>query len=322
MNTVLAILLLLIGFVLLIKGADVMVEGASSLAKRLGVSTLVIGLTVVAFGTSAPELVVSLISSVQGSGDITIGNLLGSSIANILLILGVSAAIYPLAVKRGTVWKEIPLALLAAVMVAVMASDGLIDGRGFSEISRIDGLVLLAFFVIFLYYTYGLAKAKPSGQVHTKVANRTLSRSILMVVVGSGGLVLGGKWAVDGAVALARLLGASDALIGLTVVAIGTSLPELATSAVAALKKDVDIAVGNVIGSNIFNLFWVMGISGTISALPFSSNLFIDALMTIGVSVMVFALMFIGKRHVLERRQGVLFLMLYVAYIGYLVIRG
>jgi cation:H+ antiporter len=320
---VLPILLIVVGFALLIKGADFMVDGAASLARRLGVSSLVIGLTVVAFGTSAPELVVSLIASVQGSNDITLGNLLGSSISNILLILGVSAAIYPLAVKRGTVWKEIPLAFLAAVMVAIMAADRLIDGRDFAEISRIDGLVLLAFFTIFLYYTYGLARAKPADNFDAQeIKDLSLTKSLIYLVGGLIGLTLGGKWTVDGATTVARLLGASDALIGLTVVAIGTSLPELATSATAALKKDVDIAVGNVIGSNIFNLFWVMGLTGTIGALPFSRDLTFDALMTVAVSALVFLIMFIGKKHVLQRSQGVMFIGLYVAYISFLVIRG
>jgi len=311
-------LFLALGFVLLIKGADLLVEGASSLAKKLGISTLVIGLTIVAFGTSAPELIVNLFASFQGNPDIAIGNILGSNIANILLILGISAVIFPLAVKRGTVWKEIPLCLLAIVVTAFMANDALIDGGKFSGLTRIDGLVLISFFIIFLYYTFGISKSG-EGDTGVVIKERSLFKAGAMVAVGLVALTIGGKWIVDSAVNIATSLGVSQAILGLTVVAVGTSLPELATSAVAAYKKNADIAIGNIVGSNIFNVFWILGISAVISPLPFSAMLMRDVAVTIAATFLLFIFMFIGKKHILERWQGVCFILAYIIYIVVIV---
>lgn len=314
--------LFFVGFAALIKGADLLVDGASSLARRLGVSALVVGLTIVAFGTSTPELIVNIFASIKGNTDIAIGNILGSNIANILLILGISAVIYPLAVKKGTVWKEIPFAFLAVIVLALMVNDAFIDNGLFSGLTRIDGFILISFFIIFLYYVFGISKAEPADAVETTPLIHSLWRSSLMVGGGLVGLVVGGKWIVDGAVAIATGLGVSEALIGLTVVAVGTSLPELATSAVAAYKKDVDIAVGNIVGSNIFNIFWVLGVSAVIRPLPFSQTLMSDVFITVIATFLLFASLFIGKRHILERWQGIGFIVLYVGYVTYLVIRG
>ncbi len=315
-------LLLPLGLIFLIKGADFLVDGASSIAKRLNISTLVIGLTIVAFGTSAPELIVNIFASINGNTDIAIGNILGSNIANILLILGISAVIFPLTVKKGTVWKEIPLALLAVIVVALMVNDALLDGGSFSGLTRIDGFVLIAFFMIFLYYTFGISRVEGVATSEVTIHRYSLPRACLMVGVGLIGLVVGGKLIVDAAVALASTLGASEALIGLTVVAIGTSLPELATSAVAAYKKNTDIAVGNIVGSNIFNIFWILGVSAIINPLPFPPLLMRDVFMTIFATLLLFIFMFIGKRHTLERWQGVCFIFIYLGYISYLVFRG
>ncbi|HLD70336.1 MAG TPA: calcium/sodium antiporter [Negativicutes bacterium] len=310
------------GFGLLIKGADFLVDGASSIAKKFGISALVIGLTIVAFGTSAPELIVNIFASIQGNTDIAIGNILGSNIANILLILGISAMIYPLAVGQGTVWKEIPLGLLAIIVTAIMVNDGLIDGGVFSGLGRIDGLILISFFSIFLYYTFGISRAE--GVKEPEEANgikvSSFFRSGIMVAVGLAGLTLGGKWIVDSAVVIAQQIGLSQAVIGLTVVAIGTSLPELATSAIAAYKKNTDIAVGNIVGSNIFNLFWILGVSSIINPLPFSAVLMRDVIMAIIATLLLFMVLFIGKRHVIERWQGACFVIVYIAYI-FLIIR-
>ncbi|MBY0309973.1 calcium/sodium antiporter [Patescibacteria group bacterium] len=314
--------LFFIGFVLLIKGADLLVEGASSLATRLGVSALVVGLTIVAFGTSAPELIVNLLASINGNTDIAIGNILGSNIVNILIILGVTAVIYPLTVGRGTVWKEIPFALLAVVVLGFVAMDTVIDGAATSTITRGDGLVLIAFFVIFLYYIFSLAKSDAGSASEPVPVKHTYTRSAVMIGVGLAGLVVGGKWIVDGAVTFATALGVSQALIGLTVVAIGTSLPELATSVTAALKRNIDIAVGNVIGSNIFNIFWILGISAFITPLPFSPALAVDLAVTLGATLVLFMALFVGKRHTLERWQGVLFIITYVVYVVFLIARG
>jgi len=312
-------ILMVVGFGLLIKGADFLVDGASAIAKKFGVSALVIGLTIVAFGTSAPELIVNIFASVQGNTDIAIGNILGSNIANILLILGISSMIFPLTVKKGTVWKEIPLGLLAIVVVAIMANDRIIDGGGFSGLTRIDGLILISFFIIFLYYTFGISKVEGVEETDT-IHNYSVLRSVMMVIIGLVGLTLGGKWIVDSAVTIAEGLNISQAVIGLTVVAIGTSLPELATSAVAAYKKNTDIAVGNIVGSNIFNLFWILGVSAIINPLPFSSVLMRDVIMTIIATFLLFAFLFVGKRHLLERWQGFCFVIIYIAYIGVILL--
>jgi len=313
--------LFFVGFVLLIKGADYLVTGASSLAFKLGISPLVIGLTIVAFGTSAPELIVNLLASFNGNTDIAIGNVLGSNIVNILVILGISAIIYPLTVQKSTVWKEIPFALLAVVVLAFLASDALIDGAAESLLTRIDGLILISFFGIFLYYIAGIAKQAPED-IQEKPANLSLTRSGVLIFIGIIGLVVGGKWIVDGAIVFAQSLGVSEALIGLTIVAIGTSLPELATSVMAAFKKNTDIAVGNIIGSNIFNIFWILGISAIITPLPFAPAMTTDILVTLSASLLLFLALFVGKRHTLQKWQGVAFLALYIMYIVYVISRG
>lgn len=312
-------ILFILGFFLLIKGADFLVDGSASIAHKLNISSIVIGLTIVAFGTSAPEFIVNIFASINGNTEIAIGNILGSNIANILLILGISSIIYPLATKRNTVWKEIPLSLLAAVLLGVMANDTLIDGGAFSGLTRIDGIVLLAFFIIFLYYTFGISKA--TGEVSdTDIKDLSYTKSTVFILGGLIGLVVGGKWIVDGAVAIAEIFNVSQSLIGLTVVAIGTSLPELATSAIAAYKKQTDIAIGNIVGSNIFNIFWILGFSALIRPLPFSRSSDVDILMAILASAILFFIMFVGKKHVVEKWQGILMILLYVAYIAFLVV--
>lgn len=311
-------ILFVVGFVLLIYGANLLVEGSASIAKKLNISSIVIGLTIVAFGTSAPELIVNIFASVQGNTEIAIGNILGSNIVNILLILGVSSIIYPLATKENTVWKEIPLSLLAAILVGVMVNDTLIDGGTFSGLTKIDGIVFIAFFIIFLYYTFGISKV--SGEnTDLEIKDMSYMKSSLYIVGGLLGLVFGGKWIVDGAIKIAEGFNVSQSLIGLTVVAIGTSLPELATSAVAAYKKQSDIAIGNVVGSNIFNIFWILGLSAVINPLPFSKDSVIDIIMTIVASLILFLIMFIGKKHTVERWQGVIMILIYIGYVAYLI---
>lgn len=323
---------LVVGFALLIKGADWLVEGGSALARKFGISELTIGLTVVAFGTSMPELAVNIISSTQGANDLAIGNIVGSNIANILLILGVSATIRTLRVHTSTVWKEVPLSLLAALVLFFMANDTMIDGYSISELSRIDGLVLLGFFIIFLWYTFGMQKTGENPETHQE--KRNVWVSFLLLVVGIVLLVAGGNMAVGGAITIAEAFGISQALIGLTVVALGTSLPELATSVVAALKKKADIAVGNVVGSNIFNIFWILGVSATIRPLQFQPALNADLLMAILATFILFFAIHVGylhhrlrfwkqrEGHVIGRADGIFMLALYVGYIVYLGWRG
>jgi cation:H+ antiporter len=311
-------ILFVIGFVLLISGANLLVEGSASIAKKLNISSIVIGLTIVAFGTSAPEFIVNIFASIQGNTDIAIGNILGSNIVNILLILGISAIIFPLATKENTVWKEIPLSLLAAILLGVMVNDTLIDGGTFSGITRIDGIVFLAFFIIFLYYTFGISKV--SGEnTDLEIKEMSYMKSSLYIVGGLSGLIFGGKWIVDGAIKIAEGFNVSQSLIGLTIVAIGTSLPELATSAVAAYKKQSDIAIGNVVGSNIFNIFYILGFSALIRPLPFSKTSDIDIMMTIFSSLILFLIMFIGKKHTVERWQGITMIIIYIGYVAYLI---
>jgi cation:H+ antiporter len=319
---VLQYVLLIIGFGLLIKGAGWLVDGASSIARRFNVSDLVIGLTVVAFGTSSPELFVNIIASIKGNTEIAIGNVIGSNIANTFLILGISSIIYPLTVGKGTVWKEIPLSLLAAIVLGFLANDQLIDKREFSALTRIDGLIFLSFFAIFMYYSVTIAKKIEGMEEHVPTEEYGLIRALLLVVLGLFSLTLGGQWIVDGAVHMALSLGMSQSLAGLTIVAIGTSLPELATSAVAAKKRNVEIAIGNVVGSNIFNIFFVLGISSVVKPLPFNMKSNIDVGVVIFASLLLFACMFTGKKRSLDRWEGAIFLVFYAGYITYLIIRG
>lgn len=313
-------ILFIIGFLLLIKGADLLVDGSASIAKKLKISSIVIGLTIVAFGTSAPEFIVNIFASVQGNSEIAIGNILGSNIANILLILGISAIIYPITAKKNTVLKEIPLSLLAIVVLGVMANDTIIDGALFSGITRIDGLILLAFFIIFLYYTFGITKTTDDIVEKDEIKIFSYKKAIFFIILGLASLMIGGKWIVDGAVKIAEFFNISQSLIGLTIVAIGTSLPELATSAIAAYKKQSDIAIGNVVGSNIFNIFWILGASAVIRPLPFNRSSNEDIVMTIFASIVLFLAMFIGKKRVIERWQGVFMVSTYVGYVVFLAL--
>ncbi|PIR06698.1 MAG: sodium:proton exchanger [Candidatus Komeilibacteria bacterium CG11_big_fil_rev_8_21_14_0_20_36_20] len=311
--------LFVVGFYFLIKGASWLVTGASSIAKKRNVSDLVIGLTIVAFGTSAPELIVNLFASFNGSSDLAIGNIIGSNISNILLILGIAAIIYPLSVKEGTVLKEIPLNLLSVMVLWLLVNDKLIDNSSFSSLTRIDGGIMLLFFVIFLYYTFGISKVEGESD---RVQKHSGWVSAAMIVGGMIGLALGGQWIVDGAIVIVQKFGMSESLIGLTVVAVGTSLPELATSAVAAWKHKADIAIGNIIGSNIFNIFWILGLSAVIKPLVFSPMLNFDIYFMAIVTVLLFIFMFVGRKNVLQRWQGIILLGIYVVYVGYLIYRG
>lgn len=314
-----SILLLLIGFVVLIVGAELLVRGASSLADKFGISHMVIGLTVVAFGTSAPELIVNIFSALKGSPDIAIGNVVGSNIANILLILGVCAVIKPLVVQKNTVWKEIPFALLGMILVYTMGNDMFFDNSNFNAITRTDGFSLIAVFVIFMYYVFGISKVKSGGK---KIKSYSLLLSVLFTVFGLVFLCVGGDVLVDNAIVLARLAGLSEAFIGLTIVAVGTSLPELATSIVAVIRNQDDIAIGNMIGSNIFNIFWILGLTSTMLQLPFNPSTNLDVIVAIVATLFLFFAMFVGKKHEFERWQGLFFVISYFSYIAYLVYRG
>lgn len=314
---IIALLFIVVGLAVLVKGADFLVMGSASIAKRFGVSSLVIGLTVVAFGTSLPELTVSVMASLRGNSDITLGNVVGSNTANILLILGVTSLLGLIPVARSTVWKEIPFSLLAIVLVGLLGADMYFSQSGANIISKRDGFVLLFFFAVFLYYIASISKSEENTD--TGIKKYSNSMSLLMIGGGLAGLMVGGKLFVDGAVDMAHLLGMSERVIGLTIVAIGTSMPELVTSIVAARKGQNDIAVGNIVGSNIFNIFWILGLSAVISPINVPEASFADIYMCIGATLLLFFALFIGRRNNLERWQGIIFVMVYASYLTYLI---
>jgi cation:H+ antiporter len=310
-------ILFLPGFYLLVKGADLFIDGSVSIARKLNVSDLVIGLTLVSFGTSAPELAVNVISSIKGNSDIAISNILGSNIANLLLILGISAVIRELNIQENTTYKEIPFSLLAAIVVFILANDQLINFNHQAKnlIERNDGMILLCFFIIFLYYVFSISKDNLILEPELSEKEIKLPIAILYIFLGLVGLIVGGDWVVDGAIQIARLIGISESFIGLSIVAVGTSLPELVTSVIAAYKKNSDIAVGNVVGSNIFNIFFILGISALINPLNFKKENILDLNVTIFSTLIVFILLFIGKKHTIQRNQGILLILFYLLYI-------
>jgi cation:H+ antiporter len=312
------VLLILIGFVVLVYGANLLVGGASSLANRFNVPNIVIGLTIVAFGTSAPELVVNTFAAAKGNSQIVMGNVIGSNIFNIAAILGISSLIFPLTVKTNTTWIEVPLALLSAVVVIVMANDHLLGNSNPNLISRSDGIILLMFFLIFLAYNIQVS-INNKEEATVEVKNHSLVKSILFILLGLGMLVAGGKLIVTYAVKIAQQIGLSERVIALTIVSIGTSLPELATSLVAVSKKNVDIAIGNVVGSNIFNVFFILGISGVIDNITVVKENHIDLWINLASSLLLFIFLFTGKGRKLHRWEGALFLLAYIGYLVYII---
>ncbi|MFW5708411.1 MAG: calcium/sodium antiporter [Bacteroidota bacterium] len=312
------LLILVLGFALLIYGASLLVDGASALARGFNIPNIVIGLTIVALGTSAPELVVNVFAAVQGNSAIAFGNVTGSNLFNIMLILGVSAAIWPMTVKSSTTWTEIPLALLAAMAMLVMANDTILDSIPASVVSRTDGIILLFFFFIFLVYNLHMAlKGDASDEITVKSMSK--SKSTLLILAGLVLLVAGGRFIVDSAVKIAESYGMSERIIGLTIISAGTSLPELATSIVAALKRNTDIAIGNIVGSNIFNVFFILGTTAVISPVTIPAGANIDLLLLTLSSLMLFAFVFTGKGRRIDRTEGIIFIIMYLAYLGYLI---
>lgn len=322
------IILLIIGFAILIKGAGFLVDGAVGIAEKFRVSPLIIGLTIVAFGTSTPELAVNIVTALNpATSDIGLGNIVGSNIANIGLIVGLSALIFPLLVKQVIITREIPFMFLSAAVFLILVSDKLLNGSAANALTTSDGIILLFFFVIFLYYlTSAVLNQRRDGltrefaKEYKEKKPVSLARAFGLVVLGLVGVILGGRLVVDSASSLALALGLSEILIGLTIVAIGTSLPELATSVVAAFKKEPDIAVGNIVGSNIFNTFFILGVNAVISPVPFRSAWFVDALIMILFSLQLFVFSLTGKT--IRRSEGLLLLLTYIAYLSFTIIRG
>ncbi len=317
------IILLLIGFFALVEGANLLIAGSSQLATRLGVSELIVGLTVVAFGTSLPELIVNLFASGQ-SGELAIANVVGSNIANILLILGVTAVLHPLTVHRTTVYREIVFNVGAAAALGLLVSERFLSEGGFKGLDRVDGAVLMSYFLIFIYYTFGrttFAMAKTQAS-KTAAKQSSLRGSHLKILFGAAGLWAGGKLIVDSSISIATALGVSEAVVGLTIVALGTSLPELAASVIAVRSNKIDIAVGNAVGSNLFNVFWVLGLSALINPLEFDRSLIVDIIVNLVVAVALFLSMVLGRpRHQISKKEGLIMVSMYISYMAFIVIR-
>lgn len=311
------IVLLVVGFIMLIKGADIFVDGASSLAGNFKISKIVIGLTIVAFGTSAPELAVSIKSLVSGSGDIVLGNVIGSNILNILLIVGVSSMFHFLMVKNNTVKKELPITMLITTLLGVLLSDNLINGD-VNAFTRSDGIIVLLFFAVFIYYLISMMHSKSDVDDEKYMP---FFKAICFTIVGILAIIFGSNFVVDASSYLARSFGVSEKMIGLTIIALGTSLPELVTSVVATRKGEYDIAIGNVVGSNIFNIGVVLGIPvtvfGSINNITFN---YIDILVMIISAILLF--IFSVKDRKITRKEGFIFLSLFVIYYTYVIIRA
>lgn len=301
------LLLLVIGFVMLVKGADWFVDGASNIAAKFKIPQLVIGLTIVAMGTSAPEAAVSITAALQGSADITIGNIVGSNILNVLIILGLSAVIVPIAIAKSTVKIETPFLIGVTVVLLLLGLDG--------TISLVDGLILIALFIVYLLYLLRMAKNNPEEPEEMK--SLKLWQAIAATVIGLVLIVLGSDFSVDAATEIARMLGLSERFIGLTIVALGTSLPELFTSVTAARKGNADIAIGNIVGSNLFNILFVVGLSSLVTPVPFASNFIVDTI--VATAAVVFLLLATLKKRKLVRWHGIVMLLGYVAYFIYLL---
>lgn len=314
------ILILIFGLALILGGANYLTDGASAVARRSGISPLVIGLTIVAFGTSAPELVISCVSAFNHNAGIAIGNVVGSNIFNILVIIGLTALVRPIKIERGILVNDIPLVILSSLVILVLGNGVLLDGDSENIITRSGGLILLLFFCIFLRYTFSIAKSsEESADDSTEIKSMKTWVAAVAIVGGLGALIWGGQLFVDSASAIARSLNVSDAIIGLTIVAFGTSLPELATSIVAAVKNQPGLAVGNVVGSCIFNVFFVLGASAVISPLPLGGITNVDLLVLVGASLLFWIFGKVIRKMTFTRTEGAVMFLAYVAYTVYLI---
>jgi len=318
MNIFLSVVLLVVGFVLLIKGADIFVDGASSTAENFKVSKMLIGLTIVAFGTSAPEFAVSVSALASGNTDVVLGNVIGSCILNILLILGIAALIRPIKIRDNTVRKEIPLCLLISVLLAVLFIDVFLGGGEVNQITRADAIVILLFFTVFLYYLFSMAKQKKEVAEDVK-PKFSLGKSAMLILVGLAGVIIGSQLVVDSATTIAAAIGMSERVIALTVIAFGTSLPELVTTVVASKKGEQDLAVGNIIGSNIFNICVVLGVPvaifGAVTPVDFQM---LDIIMLVASAAMLF--FFAVRSRKITRTDGIIMLATFALYYGVILL--
>lgn len=331
MSYVLPYILLAVGLVLLVKGADFFVDGSAGIARYFRVPALVIGLTIVAFGTSAPEAAVSITAAIKGQNGIAVGNVLGSNLFNLLMVVGVCALIRPMTVTRGVIFKEYPLMILSGVALLALGADTFLGDASSNMISRGDGIILLLFFCVFMFMTIRTAlfsrpeaaqaeiESVPKEEQGANNKKISLPKNILFAALGLGGVIGGGQLVVSSASDIALSFGLSETLVGLTIVAIGTSLPELVTSVVAARKGESDMAIGNVVGSNLFNIFFVLATSATINPIAFSFESVIDSIIVIGVSVLVY--LFILVRQNVNRIEGACMVAIYAAYTAYIILR-
>ena len=313
------IIFLIAGLGLILVGANMLTDGAASIARRWGVSDLVVGLTVVAMGTSAPEFVISLISSIDGKAGLAIGNVVGSNIFNVLAIVGVTALIRPMRVERTVLTADIPMVMVSAVALLAMGSAPWLGDGSQRILGRGDGIVLLLFFAIFMRYTFARARSGAVTETDGAKPPMPMPKAVAWVILGLGGLIVGGDRFVSGASGIASALGVSDAIIGLTIVAAGTSLPELATSVISAVKGKPDMAIGNVIGSNIFNIFFVLGCSATVRPLPFGQVGIADLLVMTAACLMFWLAAGFGGRRTVTRGEGAAMAAAYVAYTVWLI---
>lgn len=316
-------ILLIIGFALLIKGADIFVDGASSIAKKIGIPPVIVGLTIVSLGTSAPELAVSLISAINGSNEIAIGNVLGSNLFNTLMVLGVTAIVLPLIIQIEKIKTDFFVNITVTVLLFFLTFDSIL-GKDSNLISRLDGIILVIICIAYIIYLVLKSVKTNVEQPSKEDKNINLFIKILLIILGACAIIFGGDFVVNSATNIAYKFGMSEKLVGLTIVAMGTSLPELVTSIVAALKGENDIALGNILGSNIFNILLIIGLSSTISPIPVAANLMIDFLYLLAITIFLFVLIFTGKgkEKKLTRFEGLLLVTLYIGYMIYIIIRN
>ena len=319
MEIFLNVILLVIGFVLLIKGADVFVDSASAIAKRLRIPSMVIGLTIVSIGTSLPEASVSISGALMGANEIAVSNVIGSNIFNILIVAGVSAVLRTIPIEKSTLKADFPICIAATIlMVLMMTADGLFASA--MRIGRIDGIILVALMISYIAFLVRTTKQYQAGLQEETYTGAPLWKSIIFAFIGIGAIALGGDLTVEAAKKLAASFGMSETLIGLTIIAMGTSLPELATSIIAVRKGENDIAIGNVIGSNIFNILFVLGLSAVLSPLPVSRTAVWDSLILTAVMFISYALSYTGRK--ISKKEGALMIMLYIIYTVYIIIRN
>lgn len=313
-------ILLIIGFLFLIKGADSFVSGSSSIAKIFKVPSLIIGLTIVAFGTSAPEAAVSITAALKGNNDMAIANVVGSNIFNLLLVVGVSSIINPIKVQKTTIIKEFPFAILASIVLIILSHDTKFQGYNINSLTRADGLILLSLFIIFIYYLIEMAiTSKEEMNIEQNNENLSIGKSIIFSILGILGIIIGGDIVVNSASNIALNLGMSQNLVGLTIVAVGTSLPEFVTSIIAAKKGESDIAIGNVVGSNLLNILFVLGLSSTINNIQIQPIVFIDMLIMVFITILTY--MFASTKKTVSKGEGIVLSVIYIIYMIFIIIR-